>query len=88
MSKLDDLKTIDAAAKEIGMDRARLRSLCIAAGVAIRWGGSDRHPRLKVRMSEVEKVVLAQVYTPSRPSTRFRPQLSPQSLAAMSDVRC
>jgi hypothetical protein len=62
VSKLDDLMTIEAAAREVKMARQRVRDLAIAAGIAIRWGGPDEHPWLKVKLSELERVILEQRY--------------------------
>lgn len=54
---LADVVSIEAAARAIGMSRVRLRKLCLAAGVAIRWGGSDDHPYLKVSLAKARDVV-------------------------------
>ena len=49
--------SINAAAKAIGMNRLRMRELCISAGVAVRWGGTNDHPFLKVKLSEARRAV-------------------------------
>lgn len=73
---LDDVMTIDAAAKIIGIDKARLRELVKAAGVAIRWGGSDDHPYLKVKLADAKRIVLDRRYVPPAAPKRPPPRRS------------
>lgn len=48
---------IAEAARVIGMHRGRMRAICISAGVAVRWGGSDESPYLKVKLSAARRAV-------------------------------
>lgn len=73
--------SIAAAAKAIGMSRARLRRICVAAGVAVQWGEGpsvrkvkgvtkECGPYLKVKLSEALRAVDRQRYVPPRPQKR------------------
>jgi hypothetical protein len=92
MSKLDDLMTIEAAARKVRMSRKRARDLSIAAGIAIRWGGPDEHPWLKVRLSELERVILEQRYVlPAAPDRQARRRPTRSLTAALGlnrHVKC
>ena len=85
--------SIAAAAKAISIDRNRLRRVCIQARVAIWWGGSDEHPRLKVKLSEARKAIEACKYAPAGreakplPASRA-PSLRLTELLARTDLRC
>lgn len=59
---LADVVSIEAAAHEVRMDRERVKRLCIDNGIAIRWGGTDRHPRLKVSVSRLRDLIARDVY--------------------------
>jgi hypothetical protein len=78
--------SIAKAAKAIGMARGRLREVCVGAGVAVRWGGTDRHPYLKVKLSEARRAVDQQRYVPARAVKR----VGGRRLVAVAnpDVRC
>lgn len=56
--------TFDFAARKIGIDRARLRTLSIERGIAIHWGGTAEHPRLKVLLSKARAMILSELYVP------------------------
>lgn len=58
MSKLDDLMSMEELARKVKMNRDRLRRRCIDAGIAIHWGGPQKHPRLKAKLADVEKMIL------------------------------
>lgn len=73
MNLNEDPITIEDAARKIKMHRDRLKQLCIAGGIAIRWGGTDKRPRLKVLLSEVRRLVLSQRYSPIRRQHSRRP---------------
>lgn len=66
--KLNDVMTFDQLAKIVHMNPERLRARCISAGIAIQWGGTDEHPRLRARLSEVEKMILGRRYRPPEPA--------------------
>ena len=84
--KFEDLEYIDAAARKIGMDRQRFRAICIGCGVAIRWGGTEKHPRLKVSMSEAKNAIMAQRYRlPQKHGTTTK---ATRQAVACDDVRC
>lgn len=59
---LADVVSIEAAAREVRMDRERVKRLCIGNGIAIRWGGTDRHPRLKVSLARLRDLIARDVY--------------------------
>ncbi len=73
--KTSDLMPISEAAKRLGLGREYARDLAIRCGVAIRRGGSDDHPWLRVRLSALEQAFMNQVYRPSphRVKTAARP---------------
>jgi hypothetical protein len=80
---LDDITTIEKAARRVGMHHRRLRKLAIDTGIALAWGGTKQHPRLRVRMSDVEKVILRNRYiTPATAKRRI------MRLVANPDVTC
>lgn len=91
-SKLDDLVSIEAAAKKIRMRRDRFRALCLATGIAVKWGGTEKHPRLKVKLSEAERVILSRRAEPPTATRRTaRPRRTPSSgmrKPLHPDVRC
>ncbi len=70
MAKVKDLIPLAKAARSIGMARERCRQLCIDTGIAVRWGGTDEHPRLRVSMEDLEAAVLAQKYQPPKVETK------------------
>lgn len=39
--KPEHLRTIEHEARRIHMSRERLRRLCIAGGISVRWGGTE-----------------------------------------------
>lgn len=59
LTKLQDVCTIRRAAKLIGMKRDRLFEICKNAQILIPWGGTPKHPRFKVRLSEAENAILS-----------------------------
>jgi hypothetical protein len=93
----DDLLTLDQAAplfvsiehaaRTVHMNRDALKARCIQAGIALRWGGTDRHPRLRVTLADVEAMLRANVYTPGTSKPRLRRAPCP-SRALHPDVRC
>lgn len=89
-SKLADLTTMSAAAKKVGMDRQRLRQLCIDSGIAIRWGGSDEHPILKVKFGELERVLIERqrYVAPRTPEAKPRKRAKASTGSIHPDVRC
>lgn len=58
--KLADLMSMDALSKIVHMNNDRLRRRCIVAGIAVRWGGTDKHPILKARLCDVEAMILGE----------------------------
>lgn len=48
---------IDQAAKAVGMGRDQVRRLAIDNAIARRWGGSEAHPWIRVKLSELRKVI-------------------------------
>ena len=93
MSKLKELIPVEKAARQIGMARDRCRQLCIETGIAVRWGGTDEHPRLKVRMEDLEAAVMAQKYQPPKQATetaetKKKPRTFRRPKVECSDVRC
>jgi hypothetical protein len=87
MSSTDEpYVTFSDASRAIGMSRERVRKVCIDAGVAVRWGGTDAHPYLKVKLSEAKRAVDAQRYVRPRKPER----VAGRRLAAVnnSDVTC
>lgn len=42
---------IDTAAKEVGRNREFIRDFVKEHGLGIPWGGSQEHPRLRVKLS-------------------------------------
>jgi len=84
-SLLDDLMTIEAASRRVHKSRDYCRQLAIASGIAVRWGGTDEHPRLKVKLSDLERAILGQrhVETKGKP-TKFRRV----AMAYSPDVKC
>jgi hypothetical protein len=71
---MQELMTFEALARQVGMNRVRLRTLCIKAGITIRWGGNDKHPQLRARLSEVEKVILSMRHPAPGPKRRKTPK--------------
>jgi hypothetical protein len=61
---IDDLYSINALAKLLHRERINFKRALIGAGLAIRWGGSDKRPTLKFRLSEAQKWILEQRYYP------------------------
>ena len=86
MSKVKDLIPLAKAAQRIGMARERCRQLCIQTGIAVRWGGTDEHPRLRVNMEELEAAVLAQRYQP--PKQQAQPRTFRRVRVTCPDVKC
>lgn len=78
-NKISELLTIKQAAKQVRMSGDRLRPICINAGIAVRWGGTEKHPWIKVRLEDVERVLLSRrVMTPEqKPPRRFSGKLDP-----------
>lgn len=71
---LSDLVTIPVAAREIHMSRPNTKALAIRHRIAIRWGGTDRFPRLKVRLSDLRQAVLREKFVPKgKPGHRQHP---------------
>ncbi len=89
MGRLDDFITIEKAARITGMCRTRLKPLCVSAGIARVWGGSERRPILKVKLSEVEELLLSRTYQPSGAQKRKpRRQSGSSSQPLHPLVRC
>jgi hypothetical protein len=82
--------SIPQAAEQIGMSRTQLRTVCIAAGVAIRWGGSDARPHLKVKLSDAWRAVEENKYVPPRPMVNppRRPVRREFAFATNPDLTC
>ena len=76
-----------AAAMASCVGSKSLRRLCISRGVALRCGGSERKPRLKVLLSEARRVVRENVYVP-RGATPRRPRQESIPASVRDDVRC
>lgn len=85
--ELADLVTIEEAARHARMRRDRAKDLAIRHGIAIRWGGTDRHPRLKVKLSDFTSAILSEVYTPPGAAQK-RPSQRRVSVRLNPDVRC
>lgn len=68
----EKLVPIEDAAKAIGIGRDRARRDAIRAGIAIRWGGSEAHPWLRVRISELRRVVESNRYIPAAAQNKSR----------------
>jgi hypothetical protein len=64
---LKDLMPIEKAARAIGRSRESVRQLAIRHRIAVRWGGTDRHPRLRVKLSELAAAVLKERHRPPAP---------------------
>lgn len=75
--------TFEEAAKVVGRGRDWLRAECVRVGIAIPWGGTEEHPRYKVLVSEVWRLLLGRRNIP--PSTA-RPVVVTQKLHPL--VRC
>jgi hypothetical protein len=69
---LDELVWMEEAARAVGMHRERVRAIAIANGIAIRWGGTDKHPRLKVNVAKLREAILRQVYVPPQGQRKHR----------------
>ena len=86
MSKLDDLVSIEQAAKRVHMRPETLRQLCLDHRIAIEWGGGPKVKRLKVKLSEAEAMLL------SRRAGRHRQERKRRAIVASArlhpDVRC
>src|SRR4051812_13912469 len=67
---LCDVMTFEDAARVVGRHRRAVKDLAIRSGIAINWGGSDAHPRLRVKLSELKEVILRDRFTPQRKPVR------------------
>ena len=79
--RLKDLKTIKQAAKEVHIARGRAKEIAISHGIAIRWGGTDKNPRLKVSVDELRRAILAERHRPAvkeKPKLPRRPPANPE----------
>ena len=56
------LLPIDQAAKAAGLCAAYARAISLRTGIAIRVGGNDRHPWLRVRLEDLERAVRSEPY--------------------------
>ncbi len=72
--QLQDLVTLHEGAKKFHMDRARFFSICDRAGILIPWGGTEAHPRFKVKLSDAENAILMtrKSLRPARPIVGHR----------------
>ena len=89
LTKLDDLVTIDTAAKTVHMNRERLRKLVKDTGIAIVWGGTEKRPILKVRLADLQRVIMQKRFVESR--RRLERQSRTARLSGKPlhpDVRC
>lgn len=57
----ENLRPVEEAAKAVGMSRVRVRRLAITNGLAVRWGGSDKHPRIKVDLPGLKRCIAEQI---------------------------
>jgi hypothetical protein len=72
---LDDMMSMTRAAKAIGMERKRAQEIAIRHRIAIRWGGSDRNPYLRVSLRRLKEAIGKEWYTPkvtTKSGHRFR----------------
>jgi hypothetical protein len=60
--ELEDVMWIAEAAKAVGMRRERVLALAIEHKLAIPWGGTKKHPRLKVKLSELKRLLVSRRY--------------------------
>lgn len=72
MEESEPYITIPQAAKAVGMHRGRMREVCIAAEVAVRWGGSDARPHLRVKLSDARRAVAGRKYVKPDAATKKR----------------
>lgn len=83
---LDDLMTMEQLARAVRMNRERLRKMCVAAGIAVQWGGSKAHPHLRAKLADVERIILSNRYV--RPDTLRRQCPRPPSSKIHRLVKC
>jgi hypothetical protein len=57
--ELDDVVTTEKAAREVHMNVRALRDIVIKNGLAIPWGGTPKHPRIKVKLSELRRFLVS-----------------------------
>ncbi|HLL90364.1 MAG TPA: hypothetical protein VK324_13780 [Tepidisphaeraceae bacterium] len=82
----ENLVPVDEAAKAIRMSRARVREISLANGLAVQWGGSEAHPRIKVDLAALKRCIAEQVVT--RPPVRRQRQAPrPRPAARRRDPR-
>ncbi len=81
--QLGDLMTMEALARAAHMNHRRARTICINAGIAIRWGKRG----IRARLSEFEKVVLS--YHVEQPKGSKRTVTRRRQLVGLHpDVNC
>lgn len=61
---LDDMMSMTRAAKAVGMERKRAQEIAIRHRIAIRWGGSDRNPYLRVSLRRLRDAIGRERYIP------------------------
>lgn len=83
-TQFERLATINVElARKFKMNHRRLRAFAIREGIAIRWGGDARHPRLKVDPEVLKERLAGQVYVrpgaTTRRQSRPAPKLDPRN---------
>jgi hypothetical protein len=82
----DDLMPIAKAARAVHMARPRAKAIAIENRIAIRWGGSDAAPRLKVSLSELRAAIRRETYEP--PGAQRKPTRASHGGPIHRLVRC
>jgi hypothetical protein len=72
---LQDYISIERAARKIGKGRAFVRKLALDTGIAIRWGGSERRPILRVRVKDLEAQIVRRDWSEDEQSPQERAKL-------------
>ncbi len=83
-AETSDLMAVSDASKRLGLGRDYGRELAIKSGIAIRRGGSDEHPWLYVRLRDLERAFLRQIYRPAKK----RVKLCPHPIGLNPLVKC
>jgi hypothetical protein len=84
MSKLEDLITIDEAAKRAHLHRKTMQAFAAAKGLLVPWGGSHQHPRHRVPWSKIEAALAVSGH--AAPPKRQRRMARPTQVC--EDVTC
>lgn len=84
---LADVVPLTVAAKAVGIPLWLVREIAVKRGIAIRWGGSEHCPRLRVKLSKLREAIMDHVYRNADKPVSIRRRHQPAA-PLHPDVRC